>query len=317
MEFARISIAMATYNGEKYLAEQLDSLVAQTLRPCEIIICDDCSRDSTMGILRQYEGKYPKLIKVYANNSNLGYVKNFEKAMNLCTGEYIALSDQDDVWVPSKLEKLVARIGDCAMVHSDAILVDKDNNEISPSFSDALNKIGTPCFLELLNRSQITGCTMMCKRDKFPEVFSFPKGIPHDYYLSFLAAEKGIAYEPEPLVRYRQHDKNQIGFKRQQKPTLKSIVIRAIGIVKEVFFAKDPFYTTRRQLISQLEPYIRGNVPEKSYKEFEDFSYFVNSRSRKRIIDIEFHRMFKKYYVYIDNPTLLVKLRLALSWFNW
>ena len=85
-----VSIALCTYNGEAYIKEQLDSLIDQTYPNCEIIIVDDCSKDGTVGILKQYADKYPQ-IKLHINGENLGYTKNFEKAINLCNGDYVAL----------------------------------------------------------------------------------------------------------------------------------------------------------------------------------------------------------------------------------
>ena len=99
----RISIAMATFNGEKYLREQLDSIYSQTLLPYEIVAADDCSTDRTTEILEEYRIK--KGLKYLVNEHNIGVVKNFEKAISLCQGDYVALSDQDDIWFPEKLEK--------------------------------------------------------------------------------------------------------------------------------------------------------------------------------------------------------------------
>lgn len=97
-----VSIAMATYNGEKYLKEQLDSIYAQTYKNIEVIVCDDCSSDKTVEILDEYKEKYG--LKYYINEKNLGFKKNFEKAISLCSGDFIALADQDDIWIESKIE---------------------------------------------------------------------------------------------------------------------------------------------------------------------------------------------------------------------
>ena len=110
----QISIAMTTYNGEKYLAEQLDSILSQTHTDWELIICDDCSTDSTWQILQEYAQKDSR-IKIYKNEQNLGFKKNFEKAIGLCTGDYIALSDQDDVWFPEHLSLLYSIKKDASM----------------------------------------------------------------------------------------------------------------------------------------------------------------------------------------------------------
>ena len=127
-----ISIAMATYNGGQYLSEQLDSIVNQTYTNIEIVIVDDDSKDNTVEIIKSYQQKY-KFIKLYQNPTNLGIVKSFEKAISLCNGDYIALSDQDDVWLPHKLEELVNKIGSSLLIYSDAILVDSNMQVIANS----------------------------------------------------------------------------------------------------------------------------------------------------------------------------------------
>lgn len=118
-----ISIAMATYNGEKYLREQLDSILAQTIQDFELIVCDDCSTDSTVQILNEYVEKDSR-IKVFVNAKNLGFRKNFEKAIGLCKGEYIALSDQDDIWMTEHLELLVDNIQNKDLIAGNSELID-------------------------------------------------------------------------------------------------------------------------------------------------------------------------------------------------
>jgi len=100
----KVSIALATYNGERYLQEQLNSFLHQTRLPDEIIACDDCSTDRTMDILESFAKSAPFAVHIYRNAINLGYTKNFERAIGLCSGDVIFLSDQDDVWFPEKIE---------------------------------------------------------------------------------------------------------------------------------------------------------------------------------------------------------------------
>src|ERR1700743_1857825 len=101
-----VSIALCTYNGAAYIEEQLDTLVNQSYPNCEIIVVDDCSKDNTVKILSEYADKYPQ-VRIHINEKNLGYTRNFEKAIRLCKGEYIALCDQDDIWDPQKIEMQV------------------------------------------------------------------------------------------------------------------------------------------------------------------------------------------------------------------
>ena len=122
-----ISIAMATYNGDKYIKEQIDSILNQTIQDFEIVICDDCSTDGTVRILHEY-AKNDKRFHIYQNEDNLGFKKNFEKAITLCQGEYIALSDQDDIWMPNHLELLKNAIKGKVLSCGNADLIDKDGN---------------------------------------------------------------------------------------------------------------------------------------------------------------------------------------------
>ena len=106
MKTPLVSIVLATHNGENYLKEQLDSLINQTYPVLEIIVVDDCSTDATVDIIKLYRQKYGH-IKFYQNEAVLGPVKNFEKGMVLSAGEYISLCDQDDVWMPEKIKKIM------------------------------------------------------------------------------------------------------------------------------------------------------------------------------------------------------------------
>ncbi len=110
-----VSVVMCTYNGEKYIREQLDSLLLQTIQPNEIIVIDDCSTDSTYKILCNYKEQHPNLIHLERNNQNLGINKNFFKAMDMATSDYIAISDQDDIWEPNKIEEQIQAINENLM----------------------------------------------------------------------------------------------------------------------------------------------------------------------------------------------------------
>ena len=113
---------MTTYNGQSFLEKQLNSILSQTIKVDEIIVCDDGSTDATHKILSKYEST--GVLKFQVNDSNLGFVRNFEKALSLCTGEYIFLSDQDDIWYPNKVEVLIKSLNGNLLIHSDCDLID-------------------------------------------------------------------------------------------------------------------------------------------------------------------------------------------------
>ena len=122
-----ISIAMATYNGEEILEKQLDSILLQTIQDFEIVVCDDQSKDSTWNILEQY-AKRDKRFHIYRNEKNLGFKKNFEKAIGLTQGDYIALCDQDDIWYPRHLEILLNNIGNNMLCIGNCDMIDENGN---------------------------------------------------------------------------------------------------------------------------------------------------------------------------------------------
>ena len=213
-----ISIAMATYNGEKYLKEQLDSIYAQTYKNIEVIVTDDCSTDKTVEILEEYVKSHE--LKYYINEKNLGFVKNFEKAVSLCQGEYIALSDQDDIWFPNKLVELLEHIEEYSLICSDAILVDNNRNEIKPSLLKLTHKnVFTGNAIHTLFFSKFAyGCTILMKKGLIEKSHPIPDGVSfHDWwYASVASVNQGICYYDKPLIAYRQHNENvSIAGKRQ------------------------------------------------------------------------------------------------------
>ena len=125
-----ISIAMATYNGEKFIREQLDSILAQTITDWELIVCDDVSIDATITILEEYAKKDGR-IQIHKNKVNLGFKRNFEKAISLCSGDYIALYDQDDIWYPNHLEILYNQIGDHSLSIGNSDIVNVNNQYLN------------------------------------------------------------------------------------------------------------------------------------------------------------------------------------------
>lgn len=215
-----LSIAMTTYNGEKYLLEQIDSILSQTIQEFELVICDDCSSDSTVAILKEYAMKDSR-IKFFENEFNLGYLKNFEKAIRLCSGEYIALSDQDDVWMSDHLEILYkAIIGrKCSLVGGNSLLVDSNNNDIGGKLinNGKFPKSKSEYEFLLLHRNIFQGAALMFDREVLKRALPFPEKIKfHDWWLALVASEeKGVLYLDTPILRYRQHAKNVTGYHRR------------------------------------------------------------------------------------------------------
>lgn len=211
-----VSIAMATYNGQKYLSEQLDSIFAQTHKNIELVVVDDGSTDNTLNILYEYQKSYSNL-RVLPNEFNMGVIKSFEKAVSLSAGDYIALADQDDVWFPEKIEELLNNIGDNLLIHSDAVLVDDHLNILQPSHFAWGKQANKASFFDYLMNSNVTGCTAMFSRELVELAVPLKSyNLPHDWYFSYYAAYCGrIKLYLKPLVYYRQHAINVSGAKKK------------------------------------------------------------------------------------------------------
>ncbi len=206
-----ISVVMATYNGERFLAEQLDSILVQSYPNIELIIVDDLSVDGTVAIIKSYCEKHSN-IHLYVNDKNLGYIKNFEKGMLLANGDLIALSDQDDIWVKDKLSILYQEIVHHEIVYSNSELIDESGYRLGKKMSDIRNQLSYDDCLMYTIGAWAPAHAMLIKKELVKRCLPFPSLVTHDFWLGFVATCKGpIKYLPIPLVYYRQHYSNAIG----------------------------------------------------------------------------------------------------------
>jgi glycosyltransferase involved in cell wall biosynthesis len=208
---ATVSVAMATYNGEAYLREQIDSILAQTFRRFELIIIDDDSTDGTIGLLEHYREKDAR-IKTFFNKKNLGYRETFYSALSKCSGEYILFSDQDDIWVPEKINTLLKTIGDNLLVFSNSILINEHGVSLQKKLSDTVRMIqpGQP----EINRGFVIGNCVWGHTIMFHHSLTRIEKIvnpdqPHDWWFAVMSSHMNkIRYCAEVLNYYRQHEKN-------------------------------------------------------------------------------------------------------------
>lgn len=207
-EGSLVSIAMCTYNGERFVKEQLDSLIAQDYPNLEIIIIDDRSTDSTFDILKEYEVAHSHIC-VIRNEENLGFVRNFEKAISLCSGEYVSLCDQDDIWLPHKITTLVNNIGDAGLIYSAVQMIDENGSYID-KISPSANRLDGKCYMGLLLHNCVHGHACLIKKDIVNMALPFPATIDtHDHWIAFVAAAgDGIKASSEVLSLYREHETN-------------------------------------------------------------------------------------------------------------
>lgn len=201
----RVSVALCTYNGERYLRAQIDSLLAQTGCELDIVAVDDASTDATADILRGYAMGDARF-RVFVNESNVGHIENFRRALSLCEGEYICPCDQDDVWAPEKIRSLLAALGDADLVYCDSELIDQYGRPLRRRLSDDLCMYQGKNPLALLLYNSISGHAALIRKELLRHALPFPREIFHDWWLALVAASHGgINYLPEPLVAFRRH----------------------------------------------------------------------------------------------------------------
>lgn len=217
----RVHIVLATYNGERFLREQMESVLAQTYENITVEVCDDGSTDGTEAIVREYEAQDER-VKLHLNPHNLGYVKNFLEGVKRCTAPYVMLCDQDDIWQKDKVEKTLLamqqaekkKAGKPVLVFTDAVNFDSDTGEELGFFHETshldVKKVDTA---HLFMENKCIGCTMMMNRAILPYLEELPEEIRvHDWWLALICSHFGtIEYVPQATLRYRQHEENQIG----------------------------------------------------------------------------------------------------------
>jgi glycosyltransferase involved in cell wall biosynthesis len=211
MEQPLVSIALAAYNGEKYIGEQLDSIINQTYSNLEIVVVDDCSRDNTIEVVKSYQAKYP-FIHLHVNEKNSGVTKTFEKAVANSNGFYVALSDQDDIWVAHKIEMLVNNIGKHDAVYSNSLLVNEKGESLNRPFTTIMNMRSYYNGGAFLLSNCVPGHTILAKNSFLKTILPFPAHLYFDLWIGFCAAaNNGIHFVDEILVLYRQHTSNAVG----------------------------------------------------------------------------------------------------------
>lgn len=212
-----VSVAMAAYNGEKYISEQLQSIVDQTYRNIEIIITDDKSTDNTVQVIRDFQKRYSNIF-LFCNTENLGITRTFENSFKNCNGDLIAISDQDDIWELNKIEVMVKEIGKEDALYSNSRLIDRNGNCLDVDFKSFMNSQSYYSGAPFLLTKGIPGHNILIKTDFIKKLLPFPDGVLFDKWISYCAgANNGLKYIDKPLVRYRQHENNAIGIRGHSK----------------------------------------------------------------------------------------------------
>lgn len=277
---SRISIAMATYNGSKYLPEQLQSLLVQTRLPDEVVITDDCSTDETFQVIRQFAGEAPFDVFYSRNDENLGYSGNFNAALMQTTGDLVFLCDQDDVWFPEKIahiESIAVENPDILLFMNDAILTDDELNSV------ALTKLGQMRSAGFKDTGFVMGCCCAVRRELLDMCMPVPVGYNgHDHWIVQLADRLNAKLISEEAMQYyRRHSTNesqiianrtrritrwdfmkeQLGsfFAQEQNRQLKSdqLTLLSQGIARAIQRSHDRYISDLEEMLEETERSIR------------------------------------------------------------
>lgn len=266
-----IDVLMATYNGGKYLREQIESILNQTYKNIRLIISDDGSKDETVDIIKQYEKKDNRVI-VFIQEKNLGYIKNFEFLLKKVENNFYMLSDQDDVWNNDKIELTYKKMKEdnSDLVFTDLEVVDSELNTIYPSFNEYMKLQRKIVKYDGVKRQYlyncITGCTVLSKKEFIDKLIPFPnesKYVAHDMWMGIVIAMYGkMSYLNEKTIKYRQHGNNQIGTEKLSHSFTKFEDVRKLfinvklGIFSTYVKNNDRFTENLKQInIQALEYY--------------------------------------------------------------
>ena len=305
----RVDILLAAYNGEKYIKCQLDSIINQTYKNIRILINDDASTDGTINILKEYEKK-DKRIHVQYNEKNIGYVKNFESLLERVESNYFMLADQDDYWMPEKVEKSLNKIikENADLVFTDLEAVNENLNIITPSVTKfrKLEKninMHTDYKLVFLQNCGITGCTIITKKDLIKRFIPIPNKKPmvHDWWMALMVGQNGkISYLNEATAKYRQHENNQIGIygMEQKIKSAREYRKKYIELMIKLFC----FY------IDNEDGFINKDIPNLARQGMK----YMQEIKDKKIVNLKDYKIFFNLYN-IEYPIMRLKKFIILS----
>jgi glycosyltransferase involved in cell wall biosynthesis len=246
----RISVALCTYNGERFLSQQLASILRQTRLPDEVVVCDDRSTDRTVEMVRAFAASVSLPVRVFVNERNLGFVANFERAIGLCEGSLIALSDQDDIWRPTRLERSEQEFTshpEVGLVFSDGDIIDDQDQLVGTRLwtyfgfaGEVRERLLAGDYTVLVKNRFVTGATVMFRSELRKVCLPIGAGWIHDEWIvAATAAVAELRPLELPLIRYRKHAAQQVGL--TPKPSFQeknrrhwSELSRQIGLLQEI-----------------------------------------------------------------------------------
>lgn len=233
-----ISIALCTYNGANFLPQQLDSILNQTYKHIELVVVDDGSSDGTKEILKQYAAKYEH-IKLYSNKKNIGFNANFQKAISYCSGDFIAISDQDDIWLENKLELLYQNIGNNWLIFSNSSFINEEEKIISGQILNENFSLKDKTYKSLLFSNFVTGHTSLFSKEFTPFLFPISNEGFYDWWMGFVAIyHKKITYLGQKLTLHRIHS-NSVMYRDEKTKSLEGRGERYREIIDNLAITKN------------------------------------------------------------------------------
>lgn len=314
----KISIALCTYNGEKYLEEQLRSLLNQTRFPDEIVISDDGSKDSTLSIIERMQSETDIPLRIHKHDENLGVFKNFPFAISACSGDIVFTCDQDDYWLPEKLEKhmeIHERYPETELVYSNAdVVFNTLDHYLYPlwepkTIQDTERGQASQKSLVYKGRS-IAGCCMSFKKGFFEKILPIPEGVYHDDWIATSASLAGhIIGIPESLIKYRQHGNNVVGIIRGRKLSFYKSLFTNV----KFYFESDRYIFQRHQKVYMAmldHPYLSQFVNKQDFmdnlKLYEHRSGYLD-RSILASMALLSNDLFEGRYRFLNRPFTFIK----------
>ena len=290
-----ISIALATYNGPKFLREQLDSILAQSMENFEVVACDDCSTDETRQILEEYASKDSRF-KVFLNKNNLGFKKNFEHILSLCKGEFIAFCDQDDIWEPNHLEILYNNVEDNDCIGANSLIIDENGTSQNKTLLEywpihVMPKNEKELFQHELYSNVIQGTASLIRASLINQALPIPENIKyHDYWFALVAGlNEKCKYIGDVVLKYRRHSNNASEY---QKFTI-------WNAIKDLYkFSKDRkgFYQDSLSMLNNLAH--QEQLPLDKQKFISDAIEFYTNLSENK-------NRFSALWFYIKNYNVI------------
>jgi len=301
-----VDILLAAYNGEKYIAEQIDSILNQTFEDWFLYIKDDCSTDNTLDIILKYESQYSNKIRVIKSDEATGSAKdNFFSMFRYSTSDYMMTCDQDDVWLPNKIEVTYNKMKETAeksnmdiplLVHTDLKVVDENLNLISDSLFKMQNlNSGRDNINNLLVQNIVTGCTVMVNKKLLSHMNIIPEhAVMHDWWLALIASALGkIVFIEIPTVLYRQHKKNEVGAKNVNRL---NYILKRLGNTKQIKKTILDTYIQTSELLDVLD----SRINKSDYEMLNRYSSFLEYNKVKKI------KLLKKYGLWKNSAVRVI-----------